>query len=59
MGEEKKRTRFWWLSPKERVIFKDQGVDGRMRSEWILRRLAGRMLSGFSWLSTGASGGLL
>jgi hypothetical protein len=28
-------------SPKERVYSEDQGVDGRMRSEFILRRLAG------------------
>jgi hypothetical protein len=29
-----------------------------MGSEWILGRLAGR-LSGFNWLKTGASGGLV
>jgi hypothetical protein len=27
--------------PKERDYLKDQGIDGRMRSEWILGRLAG------------------
>jgi hypothetical protein len=33
----------------------DQGVDGRMGSEWILRRLAG----GVDWLSIGTSGELI
>jgi hypothetical protein len=33
-------TRFWWESPKERAHSEDQGVDGRMGSEWILGRLA-------------------
>jgi hypothetical protein len=28
-----KCTRFWWESQKERDHSKDQGVDGRMRSE--------------------------
>jgi hypothetical protein len=36
-----KCTRFWWESPKEREYLDDQGVDGRIGSEWILRRMAG------------------
>jgi hypothetical protein len=40
MGEENKCTRFWWESPKERVHSEDRDVDGRMRSECILVRLA-------------------
>jgi hypothetical protein len=36
-----KFTRFRWESPKERDHWEDQGVGGRMGSEWILRRLAG------------------
>jgi hypothetical protein len=44
---------------KERDLLEDRGVDGRMESEWILGRLAGRMLSGFKWLRIGASEGLL
>jgi hypothetical protein len=35
-----KCTRFWWESPKERDHSEDQGIGGRMRSEWILGRLA-------------------
>jgi hypothetical protein len=34
-------TGFWRESEKERAHLKDQGVDGRMESEWILGRLAG------------------
>jgi hypothetical protein len=33
-------TRFWWASPKERDLWEDQGVGGKMGSEWILGRLA-------------------
>jgi hypothetical protein len=36
-----KCTRFWWESPKERGHLDDQGVGGRMGSEWILGKLAG------------------
>jgi hypothetical protein len=41
MGE--KRKIFWWESPNERDHLEDQGIDGRMGSEWILGRLAGGM----------------
>jgi hypothetical protein len=34
--------RFWWESPKERDHSEDQGIGGRMGSEWILGRLAWR-----------------
>jgi hypothetical protein len=37
----------------------DRGVDGRVGTEWILGRLAGRILIGFIWLRIGASGELL
>jgi hypothetical protein len=33
-------TRFWRESPKERDHWEDQGVGGKMGSEWILGRLA-------------------
>jgi hypothetical protein len=52
-------TRFWWEIPKEIVLLEDQGVDGSMRSEWILCRMAGRVLSEFDWLRIRTSGGLL
>jgi hypothetical protein len=46
MGEERKCTRFWWETPTERNHSEDQGIDGRMVSEWILGRLAG----GVEWI---------
>jgi hypothetical protein len=58
-GEERKLYKVLVGKPKGKYLLEDQGVDGRMGSEWILGRLAGRMLNGFSWLRIGASGGLL
>jgi hypothetical protein len=44
-------TMFWWETPKERDSSEDQGVGGKMGSEWILGRLAeGREWIGFDWL---------
>jgi hypothetical protein len=40
MGEERKVYRILMESPKERNHSKDQGVVGKMGSEWILGRLA-------------------
>jgi hypothetical protein len=37
----------------------DQGIDGRMGSEWILGRLARGVLIGFSWLRIETGGGIL
>jgi hypothetical protein len=35
-----KCRRFWWESQKERDHLEDQGVSGKMGSEWILGSLA-------------------
>jgi hypothetical protein len=35
----------------------DQGVDGRMGSEWILGRFARRVWCGFRWLRLGSVAG--
>jgi hypothetical protein len=35
-----KCTGFWWESLKERDHSEDQGVGGKMRSEWVLGKLA-------------------
>jgi hypothetical protein len=47
------------ISPKERDHREDQGVGGKMGSEWILGRLAWGVWIGFDWLRTGTGGGLL
>jgi hypothetical protein len=39
-------TRFWWERQKETDHSEDQGVGVRMRSEWILGRLA----EGVEWI---------
>jgi hypothetical protein len=39
MGEDRKLYKVLWESVKERDRSEDQGVDGRMGSEWILGRL--------------------
>jgi hypothetical protein len=54
-----KCTRFWWESPREGDHLEDQGVDGRIRSEWVLGRFVWGMWIGFDWLMTGTGGGLL
>jgi hypothetical protein len=50
---------YWWKRPKEKDHLKDLGVGGRMGSKWTLRRFAGEVLSGFTWLRIGIAGGLL
>jgi hypothetical protein len=46
-------------SPKERYHLEDQGVGGKIGSDWILGRLALGVWIGFDWLRTGTGGGLL
>jgi hypothetical protein len=52
-------TKFWWESHKKRYHLEDQGVYGRVGSEWIVGRLAGGVWSGSSWLRIGTGGRLL
>jgi hypothetical protein len=52
-------TRFWWERSNERDHSEDQGVGGRMGSEWTLGRLSSGVWIGFDWLRTGTGGGLL
>jgi hypothetical protein len=41
MDKERNVNKFWWESQKGRDHLEDQGIDGRMGSEWILGKLAG------------------
>jgi hypothetical protein len=45
-------------SQKERDCLEDQGVGGKMGSEWIIGRLNGGVWSGSSWLRVGTGGEL-
>jgi hypothetical protein len=58
-GRREKCRRFWWEGPKERDHLEDQGVGGKMGSEWILARLAWGVWIGFDCLRTRTGGGLL
>jgi hypothetical protein len=59
MGEDRKVYRVLVGKPKGKNHLEDQGVDGRMRSEWILERLGAGVNSGSSWLRIRAGGGIL
>jgi hypothetical protein len=37
----------------------DLGINGNMKSEWILGKQDGKIQNGFIWLKIGTSGGLL
>jgi hypothetical protein len=58
MGEGRNLYRVWWESPKGKDHLEDQGIDGRIGSNWTLGRLVGGW-SGFTWLRIGTGGGLL
>jgi hypothetical protein len=59
MGEERKVYKVLVGKPEGKNHLEDQGVGGKMGSEWILGRLAWRVWIGFDWLRTGTGGGLL
>jgi hypothetical protein len=59
MGEERKVYKVLVGKPKERDHLEDQGVGGKMGSEWILGILAWGVWIGFDWFRTGTGGGLL
>jgi hypothetical protein len=58
IGEERKVYKVL-VGPKERDHWEDQGVGGKMGSEWILGRLDWGVWIGFDWLRTETGGGLL
>jgi hypothetical protein len=60
MGEGRNVYRVLVGKPEGKDHLEDQGVDGRMGSNWALGRLVGGgVWSGFSWLRIGTVGGLL
>jgi hypothetical protein len=59
VGEERKVDKVLVGKPEGRDHLEDQGVGGKMGSEWMLGRLAWRVWIGFDWLRTGTGGGLL
>jgi hypothetical protein len=59
MGEERKLYKVLMGKPEGKNHLEDQGVSGKVGSEWILGRLAWGMWIGFNWLRTWTGGGLL
>jgi hypothetical protein len=59
MGLEIKVYKVLVGKPEGKSHSKDQSVDGKMGSEWILGRLAWGVWIGFDWLMTWTAGGLL
>jgi hypothetical protein len=59
MGEAGKVHKVLVGKPEGRGHLEDQGVGGKIRSEWIFGRLAWWVWIGFHWLRTGTGGGLL
>jgi hypothetical protein len=55
----KMHTEFWSENLKGRDQSEDLDVDGRITLQWILGKMGGKLWTGYSWLRTGTSGGLL
>jgi hypothetical protein len=58
MGEERKLYKVLVGKPEGKNHLEDQGIGGKMESEWILGRLAWGVWIGFDCLRTGTGGGL-
>jgi hypothetical protein len=60
MGEERKLHKILVGKPEGKIPLEDQGVDGRLGSEWMdLRGIDLEVWIGFDWLRIGTGGGLL
>jgi hypothetical protein len=59
MGEGRNVYRVLVGKPEGKDHLKDQGVDGRVGSQWTLVIFVGGVWSGFSWLRIWIFGGLL
>jgi hypothetical protein len=52
-------TGFWWGNLRERVHWRDPGVDGRIILRWIFRKWDVGVWTGLSWFRIEAGGGHL
>jgi hypothetical protein len=59
MGEERKVYKVLVGKPEGKRHWEDQGIGGKMGSEWILGRLAWGVWIRFDCLRTGTGDGLL
>jgi hypothetical protein len=59
MAEERKVQKVLVGKPERKRRLEDQGVGGKMGSEWILGRLAWEVWTGLDWLRKGTGDGLL
>jgi hypothetical protein len=60
MGEMRNAYNFFFLKSLEgRNLLEGIGVDGRVILKLVLKKLGGRVWTGFIWLRLGTSGGIL
>jgi hypothetical protein len=52
-------TGFWWGNLRERDLWGDPGVDGRIILGWIFKKRVGNVRTGLGWLRIGTGGGRL
>jgi hypothetical protein len=52
-------TGFWWGSLRERVRWRDRGVDGRIMFGWIFKKWDVGVRTGLGWFRIGIGGGRL
>jgi hypothetical protein len=57
MGRREMYTKFRSENLKGGNHSEDLGVDGRIKSEWILKKYIGRVWTGFTWIRIGIMAG--
>jgi hypothetical protein len=58
-GRDLNAYKIWLEKTKGKDHSEDLGVDGRIISEWVLRKWGGKAWTGFVCLRIGTNGGLL